>query len=370
MVTRKYLKQLSPSDGRDYKLFRILPQISIVKPKRYKVPYFGKVKDQGAIGSCVAHSCSELRETLEFIQYLMEEYKYTSLQTILMDLSNGILVPTADDLTHYHVFSVGFIYGNRVVPSGEDPEGMMPRDALKALVKDGDVHQIDFPENDTYPVVRKLFLTRAADLMSKATAYRPTAFAGLSTVDEIQIALMVLGPVTIGIPVYPSFENVGADGIIPMPNTDKEELLGYHEITIFGWDEVETSPAINTFDTLNHWSDEWGDHGWCHMPFAYFSLKDVEMWSTTDTLLPDVNPVPTPPTVNNFIVALKKTFKSSSSASKFLKTISLKGINLTVKQTSKTVFVIVFGEYPDKQSATAQVAIFGKLGYIVSVRKE
>jgi hypothetical protein len=363
-MERTYLKRLSTQDNRDYKLFRLVAAPPTQFPDEFILPYFGRVKDQGQIGSCVAHSLSEERESVEFYQYLFEKYNYTDFSTLLSDLAFGKLIPTTDDLTHYKEYSVGYIYGDRDVPKGEDPEGMDPREALKFLSVNGDVYEIDFPENDTYPVVRKLFLQRQADLISKGQPHKITAFARLTTIDEIKAALMTLGPVTIGIAVYPSFENISTNGVVPMPNPHYEQLLGYHEITVFGWRKD------NHLKVLNSWSQNWGDHGFCWLPFDFTKMNDFEAWSMTDGLLPD-NPQPQPQPVpsENFAVVLKKIFRKQSTAENYLLKILLADCKPVIIQMGKS-FKIILKTFSNLKDATAFETNATKHGYNSTIIKQ
>jgi len=324
---RKFMKELSPKDDRDYSLDKVLTMVSAnsnikastPKPANFKLPYFGKIKDQGNIGSCVAHSLAYERETIQFYEYLMEKYEYCSFPQLLQDLAIGKLIPTEEDLTHYIEFSVGFVYGNReeLITETRDGEGMYTRDAIKGLVNTGNVYLLDFPENDKYINVRPLFLQRQSVLLSKASPNKVTAYALLETIDDVKTALMNLGTITVVIPILDSFFKTGADGLIPMPDRANETLAGYHAMTIFGWRED------NTFDILNSWSNFWGELGWGHIPFNFFdstiNQTYTEMWSITDIPVPVVPPViVVPPVVvppivvpieNKFIVILKKILK-------------------------------------------------------------
>jgi C1A family cysteine protease len=240
----------SPQDDRDYKVTRLVTKASEF-PSEFKIKYPGVVKDQGDVGSCMAHSIAETRETIEALQ--SKQYKQ---------------------------FSVGFVYGNREVPAGYDTEGMIPRDALKQLAACGDVYYEDFPFNEPYPsIYQRLGLVKAG-LLEKANPHRITAYCRLWTLNDIKTALMKLGPVIIGIPVYDSFYNTGADGIVPVPDVKTETLSGYHAITVFGW------TADDKLITLNHWGAEWGDKGWCYLPSEFIKLNGFEAWSITDTLFP------------------------------------------------------------------------------------
>lgn len=250
MINRKLYLKPSPQDDRDYKVTRLVPMAESF-PLEFVTIYPGQVKDQGQVGSCMAHSIAETRETIEALQSKV-----------------------------YNQFSVGFVYGNREVPAGQETEGMIPRDALKQLMACGDVYNVDFPYNEEYPSVHARLGLVKTDLLAKAYPHRITAYCRLWTLNDIKTALMKLGPVIIGIPVYDSFYTTGADGIVPIPKVRKEAIAGYHAITVFGWRKD------NSLIVLNHWGSEWGNKGWCYLPADFIKLSGFEAWSITDTLLP------------------------------------------------------------------------------------
>jgi len=238
----------SPYDSRDY----TVAQVTSVKtsfPKAYIRPYPGKVKNQGSIGSCVAHSLAYTREMTEYEQY-----------------------------GTFREFSTGFIYGNRIGTMGEvfGMEGMVPRDALKNLQEYGDVLYDDFPYNDKYPVVKTLIEKDRKGYYAKAQPYKVSTYYRLYTVEDIKTALMDLGYVTVMFPICPSFYK-SVNHVIPIPDIANETLKGYHEMTFIGWRDD------NTYITLNSWGEDWEDGGYCYIPFN-FPFK--EAWGITDTIIP------------------------------------------------------------------------------------
>ena len=73
-------------------------------------------------------------------------------------------------------------------------------------------------------------------------------------------------PIIIGILIYSSFESNNAFnyGIISIPNTTKEELLGGHAILLIGYDD-----KTKVFKFQNSWGIGWGDKGYGYMPYDY-----------------------------------------------------------------------------------------------------
>lgn len=73
-------------------------------------------------------------------------------------------------------------------------------------------------------------------------------------------------PIMFGILVYDSFmsEKVATTGIIPMPNTTTETLLGGHCISMVGYDDNKLC-----FICANSWGTSWGNKGLFYLPYTY-----------------------------------------------------------------------------------------------------
>ncbi len=73
-------------------------------------------------------------------------------------------------------------------------------------------------------------------------------------------------PVLAAIGVYESFENTPKSGLVALPDTASERLLGGHEVCIIGYNDV-----IKRFEVQNSWGPTWCDHGYCYLPYKYLS---------------------------------------------------------------------------------------------------
>ena len=151
------------TDVRDYKL-------KVKLASTYEFPeYFElnmcEIKNQGSVGSCVAHS---IAETIEFHNKVQE------------NITDKV--------------SVGFIYGNRR-GSLNKGSGMYVRQALHNTCKYGDVFNSLFPENIEVPGIINLFESRFESLKDKASPNRFSTYFRLSSDNDIKYALMNYGPV-------------------------------------------------------------------------------------------------------------------------------------------------------------------------------
>lgn len=258
MNFKEYILGALPSapDENDYNIAKLLAPVNIF-PEEFLAKYTQEwwPKNQGAIGSCVPHSLSYVTELINRI----EKNAYTEL-------------------------SVGFLYANRL-PEHHQGEGMYPREALQMLLHSGEVAKTDFPENDTYPVVKaKLEERRLSLIPTKSNIYRISAYARLYNTSEIKNALMQIGPVTVSYPIYSNFYSTPWSGLVPLPSG---VLQGYHMLTIVGWKKID---CVEHWVVLNSWGDMWGDYGRCYIqPQVEFT----EAWSVTDHIEPLPEPKPT-----------------------------------------------------------------------------
>lgn len=120
-------------------------------------------------------------------------------------------------------------------------------------------------------------------------------------VNNIKQVLVTNRVVTVGILVYQSFESYAATstGMIPVPNTGTEALLGGHAIAIVGYDDSKSA-----FLAVNSWGTAWGTtqpsgptnyRGFCYLPYAYIgnsNLCDEALFMTGVVIAP---PPPPPP---------------------------------------------------------------------------
>lgn len=247
----------SPQDERDYPLAKLTatPQSF---PDEFIIPYSHEIKNQGNVGSCVAHSLTYCREMVE-------------------EKQSGA----------YTQFSVGFVYANRL-DSDTQTSGMFPREALQHLTNEGICSYNLFPVNEEYPGIKSLFDPKKETLLQDALPHKITAYARLYSDDDIRSALMQLGPVSACIKIAPSFYQISRSNPVMPYYTSTEALLGYHEITLVGFTIRNGKPC---YKALNSWGKEWGEDGYFYIPF---DLSMVEAWSITDQIIPEGEKMSTP----------------------------------------------------------------------------
>lgn len=228
----------SAKDIRDYRLATVASDF----PKEFELP-MPEVKNQGNVGSCVAHS---LAIVIEF--YNKKQHN----QDIPM--------------------SVGYIYGNRVSSSHKD-SGMITRDAIKDVCLEGDVTYDLFPVNQEVPGILELVKQNKEELAPKAEPYRFTAYVKVETEEEIKTALMNGYPIVFAMQ-WKKQAKV-KDGVLTFGSDEKS---GGHCMVIYGWDE-------RGWKFQNSWGKFWGKDGRAILPY---DMKITEAYSIIDELVGDI----------------------------------------------------------------------------------
>lgn len=232
----------SGTDVRDYKA--VYTASAAKFPKEFELKTV-RIKNQGAVGSCVAHSLSSI------IEY------YNSVQ-------NG-------DTTE---MSIGYIYGNRTT-SEHKGAGMIMRDALEVARKYGDVTKAQFSEglpmdNLEVPAAISLFTMRKDKLFDMGYPHRISQYCRVNSVNAIKASLYAGNPVLMAMTWYDDMEVV--DGVL---TTSYIGCAGGHCMFIYGWDE-------RGWKVQNSWGEDWGVNGTMIIPYDMYI---EECWTLTDDVI-------------------------------------------------------------------------------------
>ena len=208
-------------------------------PAAFELP-MPDVKNQGQVGSCVAHSIATVIEYFDRVETGNEE-----------------------------PMSTGYIYGNRRNSTWKD-SGMRTREALKNATSYGDVLKEKFPQNIEVPEAIKIFNEIAdEDLIKEGSVNRIANFFKLNTISSIKQCLMTYGPVLVIVKWYD--DNYTKDGVLYITgNSDKAN--GQHCMVCYGWDQ-------RGWKIQNSWGNRWGTAGRTILPF---NTKFVEVWGIAD----------------------------------------------------------------------------------------
>ncbi len=238
-----------PKDGRDW-LFS--PALTLALPswvdQRAKSPWGGcpGIYDQLAIGSCTANAgVSSFRQL-----YLKE-------RNSVVDLSR---------LDQY--------YSERVIEgTPTEDSGATIRDIMKAAATYGICREDLWPYGDGSTFAGP----PSAEATLNAKLHRLGSYLACVDLSSMLQSLAIGFPVCFGLDVYESFMSgsTAATGVIPMPDTKKERLLGGHALKAVGY---RMSSKVVIF--ANSWSQGWGDKGYGYIPFAYLaSSMAADFWT-------------------------------------------------------------------------------------------
>ena len=276
-------------DHRDYRLEKVLRAIKLPTSIDLRAQ-IKRVKDQGGLGSCVAHgstSCFEATQVKatgsDFAGSRLAEYQWARI--------------------------IGGYY------PGDN--GCEIRDGVKATVQYGVAHETLWPyvESKYDAAIPAAAVTDAAK--SKSTNYYlvDSASGYAATLTNIKTALAVTGlPVVFGTPVYNGIFNVGSNGMIPLPSGAS---VGGHCMLFVGYDDNKQALL-----TLNSWGTGWGMSGYGWLPYQYVTSGLVsDAWViASESEIPGPTPTPTKATkvaitCDNAVVAVngKVVFTASLS---------------------------------------------------------
>jgi C1A family cysteine protease len=251
MTDRKYPLKREKRDLRDYQ-FRSKAFISPSElPKKVDLrQHMPPIVDQGTLGSCTANAiASGLREYL--LIHAHEEW--TPLSRLYL---------------YWHERELE----GRV----EEDSGAYIRDGMKVLQKRGVCPERDFPYVITH------FKDQPSPMAeSDAGRYTIIDYHRIPDLYAVKAALAEGLPVVIGIAVYESFESpeVAQTGKVPVPKKTRERILGGHALLAVGYQDRGITSG--TVIVRNSWGTQWGDKGYCYIPYSMFRDPDciMDMWT-------------------------------------------------------------------------------------------
>ena len=224
----------SELDLRDYQAIATSREF----PEEFKIK-ITQVKNQGSVGSCVAHSLSTVTEYFNKI----ETGRYLEMST-------------------------GYIYGNRLLSLNKG-SGMITRDAIKTLSKFGNVPRIDFPENVEVPEAIDLFDANFESLEDIGVTFKIDKYFRLKDNNAMKAHLMDNNPIVFSMKWFDDIKIV--DGVMVTDEVTSKETGG-HCMVIYGWNK-------DGWLVQNSWGTRWGKSGRFVLPY---SVSRKETWGVVD----------------------------------------------------------------------------------------
>lgn len=201
-----------------------------------------------------------------------------------------------------------FSYYNSRVIEGDPTQdgGATIADAVKAVVQWGyapeSVWPYDISQFATKPPPA-VYTAAAKDLITDYAAVNQSP-------DQLKAALAAGHPVIYGFDVFPSYENVGSDGML---STDYSGgILGGHANVLVGYND-----ATQRYVTRNSWGTGWGAQGYAYQTYAFIHgqhasdfwvINTVPGGSPAPTPIPTPTPTPTPVAATIFTAAAPNGF--------------------------------------------------------------
>ncbi len=88
--------------------------------------------------------------------------------------------------------------------------------------------------------------------------------------DSFKFHLTAGYPVAFGLEVFTSFGEVAEDGLVLLPDLARESHLGSHALLAVGYSDLDEVVIAR-----NSWGVNWGDRGYCYLPYEYFKNPDL-----------------------------------------------------------------------------------------------
>ena len=193
------------------------------------------IEDQGDVGSCTANA---LAGALEYLEKRVDgrEGRVSRL----------------------------FIYWNERDFEGKTREdgGACIADGIKALREDGACSE------DTWSYDKHMVFRKPND-----EAYEEAIEHCIDEAHRVKIDLHDMRhclaegyPFVFGLQIYDAFQHDGAHGRIRTPDPDSHEHCGGHAMLCVGYSDED-----QVFVVRNSWGPDWGDGGYCYIPYDYMT---------------------------------------------------------------------------------------------------
>jgi C1A family cysteine protease len=152
------------------------------------------------------------------------------------------------------------------------PEMMLPK-SLKTVVANGTMEEIQQEltrvmtehQTDIQAAIKEKPTQAAITQAQKHIINRYCKLNEEDDLSELRLALSKGLPVIFGMMVPKSFYAIGGDGVMTMPDAN-EPRLGGHALLAVGYDDDKS-----VFIVRNSWGEEFGDNGYCYMPYEFFT---------------------------------------------------------------------------------------------------
>ncbi|MBQ3619663.1 MAG: hypothetical protein II939_16075 [Bacteroidales bacterium] len=206
-------------------------------------PYMSPVEDQGQLGSCTANATAG---AYEYLKWWHKESQF--------DLSRLFLY-----------------YNTRVIEGTVNMDnGAMIYDVIQALHDNGVCSEKSWPY-----AVQKFKQRPPENCYSEAKNNSISKFERIDLDLNTWKSVLAEGyPIIFGVQIYSSFMNP-RNGFISMPRSN-DQPEGGHAMCCVGYSDPD-----RVFIVRNSWGHQWGDKGYCYIPYDYMmnrNYNDGDSW--------------------------------------------------------------------------------------------
>lgn len=241
-----------PPDPRDH-MWKMVPMVSI--PSRVDLrQWCSLIEDQGNLGSCTGNAIAGAIELID-----RKQGKPLDVSRLFIYYQERVLE--------------GTVYYD---------SGAYIRDGIKAC------HTWGAPLESLWPYVISKWATKPSTAAyNDAIKRKVSGYTRCSNFSAVKNAIASGTPVIVGFLVYDSFEwNINnTTGMMPYPDTKKEQILGGHAVCVVGYDDNLNG---GRFICRNSWGTSWGDHGYFYMPYQVIqnTAMSSDFWTISSVRNP------------------------------------------------------------------------------------
>jgi C1A family cysteine protease len=265
----------SKPDTRDFLYRAIAPTVAALPPSVDLRSKCSPVRDQGQLGSCTGFAIAVGMR--EFLEGATPTPPPTPSPGCPLALLLPKLITQRFKLALTPLSPLFLYYEERVLEGTVSQDaGAEPRDGFKVLNQTGCAREVDWP----YDISR--FTVAPPDtVVQSATDFKVSAYHRLTDLTDVKTCLTSGAGFVVGFYVYSSFENIGADGKMPMPGSG-EQVIGGHAVFAAGYYDDASWAGGGYLIIKNSWGVGWGDQGYFYMPYAYLTPDRVpDLWTAT-----------------------------------------------------------------------------------------
>lgn len=198
---------------------------------------FTMIKNQGALGSCSAFAM------VSIFEYFLKK----------------------NDGKEYDLSELFAYYNARILDNSTETEGTSLYNVIKGMGEKGICleelcrykdNEVETPSEEAYEEAKERKVNQALNVNCN--------------IEDIKAAVAQGYPVAISMRIFDSFST--STGFIPRPTDEERESKeeGWHAMVVCGYSEKE-----KIFIVRNSWGKEFGDNGYCYVPYSYMGDNEL-----------------------------------------------------------------------------------------------